>query len=129
MKPVHSPVEAADVHPLDAVLTTNEAFMLIVVVLLGSMSYILDKVYKKSKKLFWLAIVFPPTLLWCSYKYRSELKQGLIYIATFLFFTLLLAILTRIEYFGNLVHIVKMISLWPYYLFNFAKDYLLPALR
>lgn len=124
-----STIEAADIHPLDAVLTTNEAFMLIFAVILGSMSYILDKIYKKNLKLFWLIIFFPPVILWASYKYRTDLKQGLVYIGAFLIFTFLLALLTRMDYFSELMYLVKIISFWPYYLATFITNVLLPVIR
>jgi hypothetical protein len=105
-----------DPQPLHSVLTTNEVFMLITAILFGCCSYILDYVYKKNKILFWATIFFPPLLLYDSFKYRESLRGGLVYIGVSIIFTFFLALLTRIEYFTYLLHLISIACLWPYHL-------------
>ena len=103
----------SDPEKLHDLMSTDEAFITIVIIMVGSCVYMMDKIYKKDSKMFWFIVFFPLALLWAAYKYREDLYQAMIYFGVFLLFVICLSLATRINYVMELCELIAIVAVWP----------------
>jgi hypothetical protein len=106
---------------------TDYLFKIFVLAIALVFFWILESVWKNDRRWLVPIIVFPCAIFLFVFSYWEETRAKCFFAALILIIMLIVSGIVGFDFFDQIMHILKVIAFWPYYLTSAIAVYIFPA--